>query len=77
MVELWRARSGNCLGGYLALKAALEVVRRMVELNGEETLEDLFLEVWGDEDDEPNVLVDGDRLRRLVEDGLAEPPICP
>lgn len=65
-LELWSTSAGNRIGGYPTLDAALIIVEQIAELGGEDAVEDLFIEVWGEGDDEPVASIEGGHLRHLI-----------
>jgi hypothetical protein len=64
--ELWDSRSGNRLAEFADEKAALEVVRRVLELEGAEAAEHLFL----DEEDDAGKLQQSIEGVQLIERAL-------
>jgi hypothetical protein len=64
--ELWSAESGNRLGGFDNLDELGAVVRDYGELNGEQSIADLFAEQWPFGAHDPSRILTGHDLQRLA-----------
>lgn len=75
--ELWSAESGNRLGSYDGLDELTAVLRAYAELNGAETIEDLFAREWPAGAAAPAGVLTGDELRVLTDVRLYEVSALP